>query len=65
MTRIQTAESFHTPEEGQAIMDETGNPYPYYKNGTLFESTDGGVTGWYEHRGTILWTDNDIVVITH
>jgi len=46
-----------------------------YKNGMLLESNDGarslfrevpgGITGYYEHRGTILWTKNDVIVVNH
>jgi hypothetical protein len=55
-------------------MRKTGNPRHYYKQGALFESTDGGhtfrlvsggMTEHYGHRGTILWTQGNVVVITH
>jgi hypothetical protein len=45
-----------------------------YKNGILLESTDkgrsfsevkGGMIGFYEHRGTIFWAPNDVIVIVH
>ena len=61
-------------EDGQKMMRETGNPRPYYKQGALFESVDGGrtfrlapggMTDWYGHRGSILWTGRNVVVLTH
>ena len=45
-----------------------------YKNGLLLESNDGGrsfheapggLNEYYGHRGTILWTDRDVVIVTH
>ena len=45
-----------------------------YKQGLLLESTNGSrtfsevpgsLTDYYEHRGTILWTNNNVVVVTH
>ena len=74
MSRIQTAPYYHTEQEQKKLMAETGNPQPYYKNGVLFESTDGGrtfqvakggFTPWYGHRGTICWAQNNVVVVTH
>ncbi len=48
-------------------------PYPF-KGSQLLESTDGGrtfeevpnaYTGFYGHRGTICWTDRDVVIATY
>ena len=46
-----------------------------YKNGMLLESKDGarssfkevpgGTTGYYEHRGTILWSQDNVIVVNH
>ena len=45
-----------------------------YKQGLLLESNDGGrsfhevphgITEYYGHRGTILWTQRNVVVLTH
>ena len=45
-----------------------------YKQGLMIESTDGGrtfqlvagsLTDYYGHRGTIIWTKNNTVVVTH
>ena len=72
MTRIQRDSG--PGEDAEQMMKETGNPMPQYKQGTLFESTDGGrtfqlakggMTSWYGHRGTIYWSPNDVVVVTH
>jgi len=61
-------------EDAKEMMRKTGNPMPYYKQAALFESIDGGrtfrpvtggMTDWYGHRGAILWTDRDVVVLTH
>ncbi len=47
--------------------------YPF-KGGQLLESTDGGrtfhevanaYTGLYGHRGTICWTDRDVVIVSY
>lgn len=79
MTRTQRA--LLAGEDFDATVDRTGCPPDtpadhavIYKNGLLIESTDGGrtyrevpgaLTGYYEHRGTILWTRRNIVVVTH
>lgn len=61
-------------EDAEEMMRVTGNPRPYYKQAALFESTDGGrkfrpvpggMTDWYGHRGSILWTQRNVVVLTH
>jgi CubicO group peptidase (beta-lactamase class C family) len=61
-------------EDAKEMMRMTGNPRPYYKQAALFESTDGGrkfrlvpsgMTDWYGHRGSILWTKRNVVVLTH
>ncbi len=74
MTRIQTAEKWHTESQQKELMTKTGNPRPHYKNGALFESTDGGrtfalaqggMTDWYGHRGTIYWSRSNVVIVTH
>ncbi len=61
-------------EDASEMMRSTGNPQPYYKQAALFESTDGGrnfrlvpggLTDWYGHRGSILWTQHNVVVLTH
>ena len=78
MTRIQRG---LLPGEDQAtVMALSGCPNPdwtdtqAYKNGILLESNDsgntfhevtGGLGGYYEFRGTALWTPNDTVVIAH
>ena len=53
---------------------ETGCSFGWpYKNGLLLDSTDGGrtfralpggMTECYGHRGSILWTDNNVIVVT-
>ena len=63
------------PEEDALEMIRlTGNPQPYYKQGALFESVDGGrnfrlapggFTDWYGHRGGLLWTPRNVLVLTH
>ena len=72
MTRIQRL--VRPEEDGAKMMMETGNPQPYYKQGALFESEDGGrtfrlapggMTEWYGHRGTVYWSPSDVVVVTH
>ncbi len=74
MTRIQTSEKWYTESQQKELMMETGNPRPHYKNGALFESTDGGrtfalgkggMTDWYGHRGTIHWSKSNVVIVTH
>jgi hypothetical protein len=74
MTRIQTSDEWYTEEQQKELMKKTGNPRPYYKQGALFESTDGGrtfelanggMTDWYGHRGTIYWSQSNVVVVTH
>ncbi len=66
------------PGEDRASVEKLGGctpgaSYPY-KGGLLLESTDGGRSfrevpdsylGYYSHRATILWTGNNIVVVTH
>ena len=61
-------------ENKQAMMVQTGNPKPYYKQAALFESVNSGrtfwlapgaMTEWYGHRGSILWTERNIIVLTH
>jgi len=61
-------------EDAEEMMRKTGNPKPYYKQAALFESTDGGrkfrlahggMTDWYGHRGSIVWTKRNVVVLTH
>ena len=75
MTRIQR---MLMPGEDRATVEKItgckpGFEWPY-KNGLLLESTDGGrsfnevpggLTVWYGHRGTILWTERNVVVVTH
>ena len=79
MTRIQRP--LLAGEDRQATLEKTGcpddvpSPEPsIYKNGLLLESHDrgrtfrevpGSLTGYYEHRGTILWTGSNVVVVTH
>ena len=66
------------PEEDRvAVEKRTGCPPGadyVYKNGLLLESNDagrsfrevaGGLTGYYEHRGTILWTRDNVVIVTY
>ena len=74
MTRIQSSPKWYGEERQKEIMRETGNPKPFYKNGALFASMDGGrtfdlapggMTPWYGHRGTINWFDSNVVVVTH
>ena len=74
MSRIQTGAKWYTEEQQKELMKETGNPQPYYKQAGLFESTNGGrkfrlapggMTDWYGHRGSILWTKRNVVVLTH
>ena len=33
--------------------------------GKTFRQAEGGMTGWYGHRGAVLWTQNNHVVVTH
>ena len=74
-TRIQR---MLLPGENRARVERlTGCPAGFawpYKNGILLESKDGGrsfkeaaggLIGFYEHRGTIFWAPNDVVVIAH
>lgn len=79
MTRIQRP--LLAGEDRQSTLEKTGSPADVpshepsiYKNGLLLESHDrgrtfsevpGSLTGYYEHRGTILWTGNNVVVVTH
>ena len=72
MTRIQRL--VRPGEDGEEMMRITGNPQPYYKQGALFASIDGGrtfqlskggFTPWYGHRGTINWFTSNVVVVTH
>ena len=79
MTRIQRP--LLAGEDRESTLEKTGcpadvpSPEPsIYKNGLLLESHDrgrsfrevpGSLTGYYEHRGTILWTGNNVVVVTH
>ncbi len=79
MTRIQRP--LLAGEDRKSTLEKTGcpedvpSPEPsIYKNGLLLESHDrgrtfrevpGSLTGYYEHRGTILWTGNNVVVVTH
>jgi hypothetical protein len=74
-TRIQR---MLLPGENRAKVESltgcrAGAAWPY-KNGILLESTDGGCSfrevkggliGFYEHRGTILWAPNDVIAIVH
>ncbi len=52
---------------------EPGGTYPY-KGSVLLESDDGGrsfreipnsYTGFYAHRGTIYWSPEDVVIVSH
>ena len=79
MTRIQRP--LLAGEDRESTLEKTGcpadvpSPEPsIYKNGLLLESHDrgrtfrevpGSLTGYYEHRGTILWTGSNVVVVTH
>ena len=75
MTRIQRPP--FPGEDVAAMSKRTGAPEgasAIYKQGILLESTDGGRTfqevpgslnEYYGHRGTILWTPSNVVVITH
>ncbi len=72
MTRIQRLG--RSQEDGEKMMKQTGNPQHYYKQGALFESSDGGrtfrlspggMTKWYGHRGTLSWSKSNVVVVTH
>ncbi|MCY3758793.1 MAG: sialidase family protein [Acidobacteria bacterium] len=79
MTRIQrpllAGEDRESTLEKTGCPDEVPSPEPsIYKNGLLLESHDrgrtfrevpGSLTGYYEHRGTILWTGDNVVVVTH
>ena len=64
--------------EDRAVVTERTDCPPgedwVYKQGFLLESTNGGrsfqevpgsLTEYYEHRGTIVWTERNVVVITH
>ena len=75
MTRIQRPPF---PGEDVAAMSKRSGAPPgasaIYKQGILLESSDGGRTfqqvpgslnEYYGHRGTILWTSSNVVVITH
>ncbi len=75
MTRIQRPPF---PGEDVAAMSKRSGAPPgasaIYKQGILLESNDGGRTfqevpgslnEYYGHRGTILWTPRNVVVITH
>jgi hypothetical protein len=75
MTRIQRPPF---PGEDVAAMSKRSGAPPgasaIYKQGILLESSDGGRTfqevpgslnEYYGHRGTILWTPGNVVVITH
>jgi hypothetical protein len=33
--------------------------------GRSFKEAAGGLIGFYEHRGTIFWAPNDVIVIAH
>jgi len=76
MTRIQRG--LLSGEDPAAVMKKTGcsredwTATMAYKNGILLESTDkgrsfsevkGGMVGFYEHRGTMFWAPNDIIVV--
>jgi hypothetical protein len=79
MTRIQRP--LLAGEDRSETLKKTGAPASLeshvpaiYKNGLLLESRDGGrtfaevpggLTGFYEIRGTILWTADNRVVVTH
>ncbi len=68
-------------EDRESTLEKTGCPPDLpsrepsiYKNGLLLESDDrgrtfreapGSLTDYYEHRGTILWTKDNVVVVTH
>ena len=74
-TRIQR---MLLPDENRAAVESltgcrAGTAWPY-KNGILLESNDGGrsfkevaggLGGFYEHRATIFWAPNDVIVIAH
>ena len=60
------------PERKRAIYGYTSKTL--YKNGLLMESTDGGrsfseveggMIGFYQIRGTLLWTQGNVIVATH
>ena len=72
MTRIQRLG--RPDEDAEMMMKQTGNPKHYYKQGALFESGDGGrtfrlsqggMTEYYGHRGTLSWSKRNVVVVTH
>ncbi len=79
MTRIQRP--LLAGEDRESTQEKTGCPPDLpshepsiYKNGLLLESNDrgrtfrevpGSLTDYYEHRGTILWTKHNLVVVTH
>ena len=79
MTRIQRP--LLAGEDRSETLKKTGAPASIesnmpsiYKNGLLLESRDGGrtfaevpggLTGFYEIRGTIFWTADNRVVVTH
>ena len=75
MTRIQRPP--FPGEDVEAMSKRSGAPpgaSAIYKQGILLESKDGGRTfrelpgslnEYYGHRGTILWTPSNVVVITH
>ena len=79
MTRKQRAllagEDFDATAKKTGCPPDTPPDVPViYKNGLLIESNDAGrtyhevpaaLTGYYEHRGTILWTRTSIVIVTH
>ena len=79
MTRIQrpllAGENRKKTQEKTGFPPDLPSPEPsIYKNGLLLESHDrgrtfrevpGSLTGYYEHRGTILWTSDNLVVVTH
>ncbi len=79
MTRIQrpllAGEDRKSTQEKTGCPPDLPSPEPsIYKNGLLLESHDrgrtfrevpGSLTGYYEHRGTILWTSDNLVVVTH
>ncbi len=58
---------------GAPAPGEPGGIYPY-KGSVLLESSDGGrtfrevpnsYTGFYAHRGTIYWSPEDVVIVSH
>lgn len=76
MTRIQRM--MLRGETEKSLTRDLGHPPPNlswpYKGAILLESTDGGRSfaevpdsylGYYSHRGSMLWTEDDIIVAPH